>query len=100
MLDINQIGTLLMEEQYPILSDTQLTMLATTYDNIYQACYVGALMKAQTEDITVGPISIKSDSNFWKNLADSFYRQWQLDPIGAFSRGRSITGMTINRSDE
>ena len=76
MLDINQIGTLLMEEQYPILSDTQLTMLATTYDNIYQACYVGALMKAQTEVITVGPISIKSDANFWKNLADAFYLQW------------------------
>ena len=34
MLDINQIGTLLMEEQYPILSDTQLTMLTTTYNNI------------------------------------------------------------------
>lgn len=100
MLDVTQIGQLLLEEQYPILSDEQLEMLATTYDNIYQACYVGALMKGQTEDITIGPISIKSDAQFWKNLADSFYRQWQLDPNGSYGGTRSVTGLCIGRSDE
>ena len=99
MLDITQLLILLMEEQYPILSQDQLNALAAMYSDINQACYVGCLMKAQANKITVGPITIENDSNFWLQLANSFKLQW-LSGSNSSRGSRSITGKTIGRSDE
>lgn len=96
MLDKKQLAMLLMEEQYPILSDEQLELLCTMYDNIYQACYVGCTMKAQSNKITVGPITIENDANFWTTMADSFKEQWQMSK----TTSRSLSGKCVGRADE
>ena len=96
MVDKSKLSMLLMEEQYPILSNEQLELLCSMYDNIYQACYVGCTMKAQANKITVGPITIENDSNFWIQMANSFRLQWLEDS----KRSRSITGKCVGRADE
>ena len=97
MLDPEQLALLLLEEQYPILSDEQLEQLCEMFDNIYQAAYMGCLMKAQSNEITVGPITIKNDTSFWTNMANGYRQQWLS---GAGSKSRSITGKTVGRADE
>jgi hypothetical protein len=97
MLNIEELSMLLMEEQYPILSQEQLELLATMYDNIYQACYVGCTMKAQANKVTVGPISIENDKSFWIQMANSFRQQWLLE---GSNKSRSITGKCVGRADE
>lgn len=96
MLDKKQLSMLLMEEQYPILSDEQLNLLCTMYDDINQACMIGCSMKAQANKITVGPITIENDANFWIQLSNSFKQQW----LNTNKTTRSITGKCIGRADE
>ena len=98
MLDIEVIKVMLMEDTTPMLTESQLQMLANLYDNINEACYYGCLMKATSDEkITIGPISIDGGSNnqFWLRMADGFYRKFVRE-----SSGRSITGTAMGRSDE
>ena len=100
-LNVEVIKTMLMEDSNPILTDQQLQMLASMYDNINEACYYGCLMKATSlngasENITIGPISIEStSSDFWLKMADGFYRKFlrEQNEIG-------LTGLVMRRSDE
>ena len=104
-LNVEVIKTMLMEDSNPILTDQQLQMLASMYDNINEACYYGCLMKATSlngasENITIGPISIEStsgstSSDFWLKIADGFYRKFlrEQNEIG-------LTGLVMRRSDE
>ena len=71
-MSVADLKILLMEDQYPILTEQQLNKLATMYESLNQACYMGCLMKAQANKITVGPITIENDVNFWLQLANSF----------------------------
>ena len=104
-LNVEVIKTMLMEDSNPILTDQQLEMLASMYDNLNEACYYGCLMKATSlngasENITIGPISIEStsgstSSDFWLKMADGFYRKFlrEQNEIG-------LTGLVMRRSDE
>ena len=99
-MNIAELKILLMEEQYPVLTDDQLTMLTTMYTSVNQACYMGCLMKAQANKITVGPITIENDRNFWIQLANSF-KEAYIDELASQGKAsKSITGKCIGRSDE
>lgn len=98
--NIEILKVLLMEEQYPILTEDQLELLVVRYENINQACYIGCLMKAQANKITVGPITIENDVNFWLQLANSFKEAYEEELANQKGSSRSITGKCIGRSDE
>lgn len=99
MLDPEILGMLLMEDQYPILSEDQLNYLCSTCDDINQACYLGCMMKARADKVKVGPIEIENDSTYWLNLANTFFLNWQ-DSKAKNGVSRSITGRCIGRADE
>jgi hypothetical protein len=99
-MSVADLKILLMEDQYPILTEQQLNKLATMYESINQACYMGCLMKAQANKITVGPISIENDVNFWLQLANSFKAAYEEELANQKGSSKSITGKCIGRSDE
>jgi hypothetical protein len=99
-MSVADLKILLMEDQYPILTEQQLNKLATMYESINQACYMGCLMKAQANKITVGPITIENDVNFWLQLANSFKEAYEEELANQRGSSRSITGKCIGRSDE
>lgn len=99
-MSVEELKILLMEEQYPILTEAQLSKLATMYTSINQACYMGCLMKAQANKITVGPITIENDSNFWLQLSNSFKQAYEDELSNQTHSSRSLTGKCIGRSDE
>ena len=99
-MSVEDLKILLMEEQYPILTEAQLNKLTSMYTNINQACYMGCLMKAQANKITVGPITIENDTNFWLQLANSFKEAYEQELANQTGSSRSITGKCIGRSDE
>lgn len=95
-LNVEVIKTMLMEDSNPMLTEAQLQMLAGTYDNINEACYYGCLMKASSENITIGPISIENNTNeFWLKMADGFYRKFMRE-----QNEEGLTGLAMRRSDE
>lgn len=98
MLDINLISTLLGEDESPTLSAEQLNALATLYDNINLACYMGCKMKAKVNKLKIGSIEIESNSSYWLDLADTFYAQYMKSP--EFRATKSRSGLCIGRSDE
>ena len=99
-MSVEELKILLMEEQYPILTEAQLSKLATMYTSINQACYMGCLMKAQANKITVGPITIENDSNFWLQLSNSFKQAYEDELSNQTRSSGSLTGKCIGRSDE
>ena len=96
MIAVNKVKILLMEETYPFFTDEELESMCEMYDDINELCYFACMMKADAQEITVGPISIKSNATMWRNLAKAFYRKWTLSTNG----GRSITGCVGGRADE
>lgn len=99
-MSVADLKILLMEDQYPILTEQQLNKLATMYESLNQACYMGCLMKAQANKITVGPITIENDVNFWLQLANSFKEAYEQELASKTGSSKSITGKCIGRSDE
>lgn len=99
MLDPDLLGILLMEEQYPMLSDEQLEYLCKVCTNMNQACYMGCKMKAKSDKVKVGPIEVENDASYWINLADVFFDAWQAE-LASQGSSRSLTGKCIGRADE
>jgi len=99
-MSVADLKILLMEDQYPILTEQQLNKLATMYESLNQACYMGCLMKAQANKITVGPITVENDVNFWLQLANSFKEAYEQELANKTGSSKSITGKCIGRSDE
>ena len=99
-MSVADLKILLMEDQYPILTEQQLNKLATMYESLNQACYMGCLMKAQANKITVGPITIENDVNFWLQLANSLKEAYEQELASKTGSSKSITGKCIGRSDE
>lgn len=101
MLDMEKAMILLQEENYPFFSEEQLEAMCEMYDDMNELCYVGCMMKADAQDITIGPITIKNNSEMWKNLANTFYKKWMSNPSSSSnSSSKSLTGKCIGRSDE
>ena len=102
MINKDAFRALIMEEQYPILSDEQIEYFCTMFTNINQAAYLACMMKAKSDKIVVGPITIENDASYWKGLADMFFLLWQSGEgdVSGTKSSRSITGKCIGRADE
>lgn len=99
-MDIQLLKVLIQEEKYPTFTDEELEQMAAVYDSIYQLAYVCCLMKAETQDIKVGPISIKNDAELWRQLAALYLAQYQDSLISDNGKGTTLTGMVMQRADE
>ena len=99
-IDVEQVKILLLENAYPFFDDDDLEEMAKLYTNINELCYVACLMKADAQEVTVGPITVKSNANMWLKMADMFYKRWQDDLISNGVKRRSITGTIGGRADE
>lgn len=99
MVDADVVKVLIMEDQYPFLTDEQLQAICAATDNLNEAVYTACKMKAKADKIKVGPITIENDAAYWNTLADSFYKKWQED-INGGKKTTSITGYCVGRADE
>lgn len=99
MVDADVVKVLIMEDQYPFLTDEQLQAICAATDNLNEAVYTACKMKAKADKIKVGPITIENDATYWNTLADSFYKKWQEDLNGG-KKTTSITGYCVGRADE
>lgn len=99
MVDADVVKVLIMEDQYPFLTDEQLQAICAATDNLNEAVYTACKMKAKADKIKVGPITIENDAAYWNTLADSFYKKWQEDLNGG-KKTTSITGYCVGRADE
>lgn len=100
MLDIGKAMVLLQEEKYPFFSEEQLEAMCSLYDDMNEMCYFACLMKADAQDIKIGPIEIKNNSEMWKNLASMFYKKWMANPTDSNSHSKPLTGRCVRRADE
>ena len=102
MINEDAFRALIMEEQYPILSDEQIEYFCSMFTNINQAAYLACMMKAKSDVIKVGPIEVQNDSSYWKGLADMFFLLWQSGEgdVSGKKTTRSLTGKCIGRADE
>ena len=69
------------------------------YDDMNEMCYFACLMKADAQDIEIGPIKIKNNSQMWKDLASMFYRKWMTNSQNSNSHSKSMS-RCLKRADE
>ena len=98
-MEIGLIKQLLMEEQYPYFTDTQLKNLSELYPNQNQLMYVLCSMKAKVDKIKIGPIEIESNADMWNGLAQMYLAQYQ-EEMKANGTTKSLTGKIMRRADE
>ena len=96
MLNEDAFRALIMEDQYPILSHNQIEYFCTTFTDINQAAYLSCMLKAKSDKVTVGPITIENDSSYWKELAGTFLMLAKTNG----SQSNSVSGRCIGRADE
>ena len=99
MLDVEKAMGLLQEEKYPFFSEEQLEAMCDIYDDMNEMCYFACLMKADAQDIEIGPIKIKNNSQMWKDLASMFYRKWMTNSQNSNSHSKSMS-RCLKRADE
>ena len=99
MLDVEKAMVLLQEEKYPFFSEEQLEAMCDIYDDMNEMCYFAGLMKADAQDIEIGPIKIKNNSQMWKDLASMFYRKWMTNSQNSNSHSKSMS-RCLKRADE
>ena len=87
MVDADVVKVLIMEEQYPFLTDEQLQAICAATDNLNEAVYTACKMKAKADKIKVGPITIENDAAYWNTLADSFYKKLREDFLLSSNNG-------------
>lgn len=72
-IKLNVLRTNLLEEQYPFFTDEQLlNLLSECNGDVDKASYRGCLMKAQIDGISLGPLKVESNDEFWLKLARMF----------------------------
>ena len=80
MDNLKKLKLLILESQYPMFKDEELTLYLEDNDNdVYKTASELCLLKANGEKkITVGPITIENaDSSFWLDLSS----RWSLKSI-------------------
>lgn len=67
---LNSLKVNILEDQYPFFTDNQLTTLLTDEKwDLNRASYKACQLKAQIDGITLGPLKVESNSEFWLKLA-------------------------------
>lgn len=97
-IELIRINTDEREGESDYTDEQLLIMLKANDGSVNLVSYRICMLKSQDDTITLGPISIKTDSKYWNQLADMYYRQYD-DEVKNNSEN---TGKTIYmlRADE
>lgn len=96
---INEVKLNTQESEFPMYTDEEIGALIDSTGSVNAASYRICLLKSMDDAVTLGPISLSSNKDYWLKLAEYFRVLWEEEKNKAISGGEGGT-FTFQRADE
>lgn len=61
------------------MNDQSISALLDKHKSVAYVSYMICLMKTRNDAVTLGPISLKGDADYWKQMAQFYYDQYKQE---------------------
>jgi hypothetical protein len=75
-LVMENIGNTQSPNPYP---ETYISALLDRHKSVAYVSYKLCLLKTRNDAVTLGPITLKGDAEYWKNMARFFYDEYKAE---------------------
>ena len=82
-----------------IITDEQVEALLDAHDSVAYVSYKICLLKSSNDAISLGPISLKSNADYWKNLADLYLAEYEREKQAELEKASSGSTIFVQRAD-
>lgn len=80
-------------------TDEQIGALLDAHGSVAYVSYKICLQKSSNDAVTLGPISLKSNADYWKNLAQLYWNEYQLEQQDNAQKAGSGSTIFMQRAD-
>ena len=82
-----------------VITDEQVEALLNAHGSVAYVSYKICLLKSSNDAVTLGPISLKSNADYWKNLANFFLAEWEREKQDELEKAGSGSTIFMQRAD-
>ena len=81
------------------LTDEQISALLDKHESVAYVSYKICLLKTRNDTVTLGPISLKGDADYWKQMAQFYYDEYKKEQQEADIKSSSGSTILMRRAD-
>lgn len=82
-----------------VITDEQVEALLNAHGSVAYVSYKICLLKSSNDAISLGPISLKSNADYWKNLADLYLAEYEREKQAELEKASSGSTIFVQRAD-
>lgn len=76
-----------------------ISALLDLHKSVAYVSYKLCLLKTRNDTVTLGPITLKGDAEYWKSMAQFFYDEYKAEQIEADEKSNSGSTILMKRAD-
>ena len=80
-------------------TDEQIDALLNAHESVAYVSYKICLLKSSNDAVSLGPISLKSNADYWKNLANLYLAEYEQEKQAALEKAGSGSTIFMQRAD-
>lgn len=81
------------------MTDQSISALLDKHKSVAYVSYMICLMKTRNDVVTLGPISLKGDADYWKQMAQFYYDQYKQEQTEADEKSNAGSTILMKRAD-
>ena len=81
------------------ITDEQISALLDAHGSVSYVSYKICLLKRSNDIVTLGPISLKSNADYWKNLANLYRAEYEQEKQAELEKASSGSTIFMQRAD-
>lgn len=81
------------------LTDEQISALLDKHQSVAYVSYKICLLKTRNDTITLGPIRLKGDADYWQHMAQFYYNEYRKEQQEADIKSSSGSTILMRRAD-
>lgn len=81
------------------MTDQNISALLDKHKSVAYVSYMICLMKTRNDVVTLGPISLKGDADYWNQMAQFYYDQYKQEQMEADDKSNSGSTILMKRAD-
>lgn len=89
----------LQVNQYQDFTDEQITALLDAHGSAAYVSYKLSLLRSSNDAVTIGPISLKGDSEYWQRMSKLFYDEYLGEQQAEKEKSSNGSTLLMRRAD-
>ena len=81
------------------ITDEQISALLDAHGSVAYVSYKICLLKSSNDAVSLGPISLKSNADYWKNLANLYLAEYEQEKQAELEKASSGSTIFMQRAD-